>query len=81
MGYREIQPHRWAKPVGYHFLTCDELKRKLFNIRRDTAGEEILWETRIIPPRHFVAYISQFESETRLSGGIAPPIVLTAFDL
>ena len=44
MGYKEVKPKRWMKPIGYQLLSYNEDTNDLSNWFKDIKGEIVLWE-------------------------------------
>jgi len=72
MGYREVQPKRWLKPVGYVCFSYTESSNEWANWFLDAQGKIACWERKSFednPERYgyYIHQLKEFECWTRMS--------------
>ncbi len=68
LNYREMQPKKWMKPVGFHLLTFCEVNNQFCNWYLSGTGEDCCWDT-FEPSEeqlsNILYYIKQWETDTK----------------
>ena len=72
MGYRELSPGKWSKPIGFHALTYTEMTSLWDNWFHGLDGKIALWESDEYIPEdqenHFLSWLKCQECYTRTTG-------------
>jgi len=86
MGYKEVKPKRWMKPIGYQLLSYNEDTNDLSNWFKDIKGEIVLWErTSLLSAFEargdYLQQLKMFECYTRTDIDVASNFELNAVDI
>lgn len=81
LGYREVEPRRWAKVVGFHLLTYSEEHNQWCNSFEAPNGKVLLWESKAFVSDagdtiDYIGHLKEWEAYTRYA---TPGSVLSRF--
>lgn len=70
MGYREVKPGKWFKPIGYQCFVYDENTERWANWFKNKFGDVNIYESKLIRDDEkyygtFLKQLKEFEAFTR----------------
>lgn len=87
MGYREREPGKWLKPIGFHCFTYSEERKELANWFKHVSEDKILcWERKRYEAEDheedFFVFLMEWEAYSNIiSGSPCPDFRLQIPDL